>query len=272
MLDKFMHVNSKGEVFDFLEYNIIANYNNLRDFEWTVVQNNDRITSFQRKVTKKKIPFVFALNDKNPNEIKDKFFEHFEYDVVMNQPGYFVINDYRYYCYAIKSAKTEYLKSSKYLKITLETVSDKSYWKKETLHVLDFTKSENKESDSLTYSFTYPFTYRNTKTSILNNTFMNNACIIRIYGEAVNPLVKIGDNVYQVNDRISDKEYIEINTDEKTIYKYSNFGEKTNLFDKRNKNYDVFKQIQSGQNTVGVNSNFKVDIVLIEKRSEPKWS
>ena len=67
------------------------------------------------------------------------------------------------------------------------------------------------------------------------------------------------------------EEYAEIDTFKRTITKYSSNGVQSNIFNSRNKNYDTFKRIPQGSfdiTTVGVE---KVDIVLIERRGEPKW-
>lgn len=272
MLDRFTHTNSKGEVLDFVSIGILINYNQLRDYEWEVEVENNRIKGFKRGVAKKTIPFVFAVNEAQANEIKDKFYEHFDVDVLTGREGYFTINGYKYYCYVTKNVKSDYLISQRHLRINVEATSDKSYWYKEKTVTIDFNETTG-ETNALKYAFTYPFTYRGSNSvNMINENFVDSDAIIRCYGEAINPLIKIGDNVYQVNTSITANEYIEINTIEKTIYKYSNFGEKTNIFEKRNKQYDIFKQVPSGANNVSASDNFKVDIVLIEKRSEPKWS
>ena len=272
MLERFSHTNSKGETLDFVAMGVYINYNQLRDYEWEVTTENDRITGFKRGVKKKNIPFVFAVDEARANEIKDKFYEHFDVDVLTKRAGYFLINGYKYYCYVTKSVKSDYLIAERHLKINVETTSDKPYWYREKLTTIDFN-SATENADTLKYPFTYPFTYgRANSSNIINDDFIESDAIVRMYGEVINPLIKIGDNVYQVNTTIASGEYAEINTIDKTIFKYSNYGESTNIFETRNKDYNIFKPIPSGANTVSANEKFKVDIVLIEKRSEPKWS
>lgn len=272
MLDRFTHTNSKGEVLDFVSMGIYINYNQLRDYEWDVTVENNRIKGFTRGVKKNTIPFVFAVDESKANEIKNKFYEHFDIDVLTKREGFFTINGYKYHCFVTKSVKSDYLISERYLKINIETTSDKPYWQKEKTATIDFNAATG-ETTTLKYPFKYPFTYgRSNSANVINDGFYESEAIIRIYGEAINPLVKIKDNIYQVNTTITSGEYIEINTFEKEIYKYSNYGEKTNIFESRNKDYDIFKPIPSGSNVVSANDKFKVDIVLIERRSEPKWN
>ena len=74
MRDRITHTNSKGEVFDFVELGIYINYNDLRDYEWEVMTDNNRITGFKRGIATKTIPFVFAVDEKKATEIKNAFY------------------------------------------------------------------------------------------------------------------------------------------------------------------------------------------------------
>ena len=272
MLDKFIHVNSKGETLDLLALGIYANENELRNYEWTVNTSNDKIVGFKKGVVKKSVPFVFFVDKERAAEIKNKFYEHFDVDVLTARAGHFIINGYKYTCYLTKSVKSDYLTSKRQLKLTAEVTTDKPYWCKETLRTIDFSTTQTEGKNSLTYPFTYPFTYTNEKVSkIVNEDFIESDAIIRMYGAAEDPLVKINDNVYQINTSLGSTEYLEINTSEKTIVKYDNKGNATNLFHLRSKNGDSFKKVPPGALTVSANGNYRVDVVLIEKRGEPRW-
>ena len=270
MLEKFTHTNSNNETLDFTELCIYANYNDLRDFEWTVSQSNDKITGFYKGVVKKTIPFVFLVDAEKANEIKNKFYEHFEIDILTKRTGYLELNGYKYYCYVTKSVKSLYLASKGYLKLDVELVSDNSLWYKETLRTIDFSESEIE--GSLTYPFTYPFTYGGDNTStIVNEDFTESDAIIRVYGACENPVVRLNDIVYRVNASLEEGEYLEIKTKDKTLYKFDNKGVQTNIFHLRDKENSPFQKIPSGTLTVNANGKFKVDIVIIEARGEPKW-
>ena len=104
-----------------------------------------------------------------------------------------------------------------------------------------------------------------------NENFIESDAIIRIFGFCVNPLVTINDNIYQIDVSLEVGEYLEIDTEKSTIFKYTIYGDKVNCFNNRNKKYDVFKKIPSGTVNVSANGEFKVDIILYEKRGEPKW-
>jgi len=49
-------------------------------------------------------------------------------------------------------------------------------------------------------------------------------------------------------------------------------GVRTNCFDKRRKNGMTFNKAPSGSSTVQVINGGRVDITLVEQRSEPRWT
>lgn len=271
MLEKITHTNSKNETLNFTSLGIFVNSNDLRDYEWQVSSSNDKITGFKKGVVKKKLPFVFLVDRKKADEIKDQFYEHFDVDVLTQQKGYFTINGYNLYCYATKSVKSDYLVDKKLLKLTLEIQTDEPEWKKEVIKTIDFSKAQA-SGNSLTYAFSYPYSYISEKTvNVVNPDFVESDAIIRMYGASENPLVKIGTNIYQVNTSLASNEYLEIDTKNKTVLKYDGNGRSTNLFHLRNKEDNIFNKIPNGTVPVSINGEFLVDIVIIETRGEPRW-
>lgn len=270
MHEKITHTNSNNETLDFTALGILVNYNDLRDYERGIKTKNDKITGFYKGVVKKTIPFVFCVDEHEADEIKNRFYEHFEIDVLQKRKGYFEINGYKYYCFAVKSVKSNYLINKRYLRINVGIATDDSYWIKETSYTADFSSSSARTVTK--YPFTYPFTYSVPKTvNVVNDSFTDTDMIMRIYGRCTNPIINISDNTYQLYVTLNAEEYAEIDTFKKTITKYSSNGARSNIFNSRNKNYDTFRKIPQGSfdiTTVGVE---KVDIVLIERRGEPRW-
>lgn len=270
MLDKITHTNSNNETLDFTSLGIFVNYNDLRDFEWTVETKNNRITGFYKGVVKKTIPFIFYVDEKKASEIKNQFYEHFEIDIFNNEKGYFEINGYRYYCYAVKSVKSKYLIDKRLLYLSIEITTDDPCWIKKSNYIVDF--NEMTSSESTKYPYTYPFEYVSSKAiSIINKSFTESDAIIRIYGECTNPLVNISENIYQIGISLVGDEYAEIDTFNKTIIKFSSDGTRTNIFDYRDKTNDAFKKIPKGDFSISTNGKFKIDIELVERRGEPRW-
>lgn len=271
MLDRITHTNSNNETLDFTSLGIFVNYNDLRNFEWGVKSKNGKITGFRKGIVNKTIPFVFLVDQQKANEIKNQFYEHFEIDILKEEKGYFEINGYKYYCYAIKFTKSKYLIDKRLLYLDVGITTDDSDWIKETTYTADFSYSIAKTVTK--YPFTYPFTYSAPKSvNIINDFFTDSHAVIRIYGRCTNPIVNINDNTYQLYVDLNAGEYAEIDTFKSTITKYSSNGVQSNIFNSRNKSYDTFKKIPQGSFDVTATGAEKVDIVLIERRSEPKWA
>lgn len=271
MHEKITHTNSNNETLDFTALGILVNYNDLRDYEWGVKTKNDKITGFYKGVVKKTIPFVFCVDEHEADEIKNRFYEHFEIDVLQKRKGYFGINGYKYYCYAVKSVKSNYLISKRHLHINVGIATDDSYWIKETPYTVDFSSSNARTVTK--YPFTYPFIYSAPKAvNIVNDSFDDTDMIIRVYGTCTNPIVNISNNTYQLYLTLNAGEYAEIDTFKRTITKYSTNGAQSNIFDTRNKSYDTFGKMPQGSSDVTTVGVEKADIVLVERRGEPKWS
>ena len=93
-----------------------------------------------------------------------------------------------------------------------------------------------------------------------------------IYGTVENPSVTIGANTYTVNAKVGAGETLLVDSLAKTITLVNAYGQKINCFDKRSRESYIFEPIPSGMNTVSWSGNFKFELTVIEKRSEPRWT
>lgn len=95
---------------------------------------------------------------------------------------------------------------------------------------------------------------------------------VTFYGAVTNPVIYLDGNPVRVYASIANGEQLEITSNgrEKTIYKLSATGEKTNYFVYRDKTYSPFFSID--KNTTLSYGNVNFDFVTIEQRSEPSWN
>ena len=269
MHDKFKHVNSVGQVMH-IGSDVLVNYNDLRDFAWDVQSTNERITGFSKGIVKKTIPLICFQKDRNA------IFEHFEIDVLNEKAGYFEINGYRFYCFATQNKKSEYLIDDRYMQVELELTSDKPEWIKETSYLFNkLAPVSVAEGNPKKYDYTYPYKYDSNDNfiEIRNGAVGYSDVIIRMFGPSVNPFVKIGETIYQINSTIVEGEYIEINTEERSVHKVSEYGVKENLFNLRSKKRgNFFEKVPSGLLKMSTGEMTSAEVVVLEKRSEPKWN
>jgi len=271
MLDSFTYVNSDGEIIEFGKGNILIDSNSLRDYEWAYNSYYRKASGFKKNM--RKVPLVVLIYGDNANAVADNLYEVLEKDVLTNQRGKIIINGYYTYGFVQSSQKKSYLKDG-ILKLSLTMVIDSPNWIKETF--FSFRPTETEEGEWLTYTHGFPYTFKRVRRGVdtlYNDSFIEQNVKIKIYGQCVNPTVLIAGHPYQLNTTLTADEYAVIDTSEKTIYKYSVNGAKTNIFNTRSLQSYVFEKIPTGIQTIQtMPSNVNVDIMILEERGEPKWA
>ena len=274
MLEKLKYINHENEVFDFGENGIFARSNELHDYAWNVAKKNNRISDISYAVTTQKLPVVIKCTTEEEGiTARNRLLEIAEKDVLAMQYGRVVIGDYYMRCYITKSVKSDYLITKQYMVATLTLTTDLPYWIKETSYI--FAQGETEaESSGLDFPFDHPFDYHNGMANkIIKNTgFMPTNFRLIISGACVNPSVYIAGHLYQVNCTVGANQYLTIDSAGKTVTLTSNDGTVTNVFNDRNKESYIFEKVPAGQNAVSWSGNFSFEIVLLEERSEPKWT
>lgn len=95
---------------------------------------------------------------------------------------------------------------------------------------------------------------------------------IRIYGPATAPYVSVGNRTIGITADLGTREYLDIDSKNKTVTKYAENGVKVNLFNARIKgSQSIFDRIAAGDAAVLWNGTFEFDLTLYEERGEPLW-
>lgn len=219
------------------------------------------------------ITLTLKGNLEERKEQLDKICDILDYDCANNQSGKLYYGDYYINCF-ITSSSTGISSTSIYRSdIEFEIYCEKQEWIKEKFYNLVVSK-EKVTNNNKKYTYCYPFVYSNEKNtiSISNDTLIPCDFLLRVYGSCVNPFVKIGENVYLVETTLSNDEYLEINSKDKTIFAYSKYGDKRNLFAYRSKmRSNFFEKIASGSQQVNYSGDYSSELIIFEKRGEPKW-
>lgn len=124
------------------------------------------------------------------------------------------------------------------------------------------------------YNYNYGYRYGTglSAGSIINDHYAAAPAIIKIYGPASNPNIIIGGNTYNVNVILTVTDYLVIDQVTHEIYKVAENGTTTNVFNSRNKAYDIFKPIAVGENKVVYSGEYSIEITLVQQRSELLWT
>lgn len=283
MLEKITFMNHINEQLVFGGTDgLYANYSDLHDYAWSYTSENNRISSFTMGIVKKSIPIVICCSSEAQGiSLKNKLMEYAEKDVLANQHGKIIIGDYYLKCFITGSKKGKYLISDGYMTATLTVTTDYPKWVKES--TASFRTSGTVVIDGTTttatkrnfdYNFDFPFDYTSEmKNKTLNNTgFVGTNFKLIIFGAAVNPAVHIAGHTYKVNCEVQAGEHLTIDSLSKTVILTRVDGTEVNEFNHRNRASYIFKEIPSGNNAVTWDGDFGFDVVLLEERSEPKWT
>lgn len=264
---KLTYTNHYGEVIEFGTDYLYINESDLHDYEWDYTINNKKISNFNNPERKISLT-VFACGE-NRKEIANHLFETVNKDVLENELGYITVGDYRLYGYFVAKSNVRY-SSGVVIKMNMTFVAT-NQWIKTTKY--SFYPEDTAVSTSLDYPYDYPHDYmmhRNAQ-KVINDGYMPCDFEIVFYGVQETPTITINGHDYQVYESLEEGEYLVINSLDKKIYKVLADGTKENVFNKRNKDSYIFEKIAVGKATITRDTDAKLDITLIEQRSEPKW-
>ena len=148
------------------------------------------------------------------------------------------------------------------------------YWCTETTTTFRISSEESVDTTGKRFDLKYPYRYGTGYSSnkLINTHFASCPAIITIYGPVDNPSIVINSNTFNVDVTLTSSQRLVIDQVNKKIYTVNSSGEKTNVFNKRNKNYDIFQYMLPGENTVLYDGTFLMTIALVARRSELKWS
>ena len=124
------------------------------------------------------------------------------------------------------------------------------------------------------YNYNYGYRYGTglSAGNIINEHYAAAPAVIKIYGPASNPNIIIGGNTYNVNVILTATDYLVIDQVTHEIYKVAENGTRTNVFNSRNKAYDIFKPIAVGENHVVYSGEYSIEITMVQQRSELLWT
>ena len=193
-------------------------------------------------------------------------------DVLLESPGRLYIGEQFLRCYVIASDKTEWENDIELLDNDITLLTDHPYWITE--HPNYFKSSEILSTNNKRYPGRYAYRYANglTNSSITNEHYAECNFRMIIYGPCTNPAIYVGGYGYLFKIVLEEGEYLEVDSAQQTVTKYMTSGIKVNAFNNRNFADSVFRPIQTGRQEVSWNGRFDFDLILLEERSEPKWS
>lgn len=275
MLDKFYYQNNNGKRVVFGEGGLYANYNDLRDYEWSYSDDNSIISGFYKKPVEKVIPVVIVKNSIAERiSLRNEIFEIFEADVLAGKKGRIYIGGWYLNCWITSISNSSYLLHRDFTKADLTVVTDEPFWIKEELTSYSIVNTANTGGIDFPFGFKFDLQSSNvSQNTVINSQIFPAAFKLTAYGPCSNPvMIKIGGHTYQVNVSLNSGENLVIDSMNKTITKVLQDRAETSAMRYRYKKESVFEEIQPGQNELIWSGDFGFDILMYHKRSEPDWS
>lgn len=275
MLERLKYKNHLNEVIDFGKDGIFVNTNDLHDYEWTVTKKNNKIAAFSKGVSNRKLPITIICDTEGKGiAARNKLMEMVEKDVLAFSPGQIILGDYLFKCYVTKSEKKNYLATKRLMEVTLTLTSDFPFWIKEKTFSFGVSSNPGIITGEEDYPFDYPFDYLESSSSspINNSNFVASNFRLLIYGACTSPAIIIGNHTYKVNCTVNAGEYLTIDSTTKQIFITGIDGTITNVFNLRDRDSYIFEKIPVGASTVAWGGGYGFDLILLEERSEPKWT
>lgn len=274
MMDIY-YMSAKGEKLNLIEwpYRIqtgdILNYK--KSYTYSSMSHGGEILGFNSEIIEKNI--VLTVSARTMEEYYtalNRFYNIVDSDVVSLTPGKLYVNGQYLRCYIFGSEKTEWEYGCNFLDNTIFIVSGKPAWITETKK--SFIPGGD-GSTGLDYPHDYPYDYAPNVSSgsILNDNYAPADFRLTIYGPAIDPMVTIGDNIYQVYTELKAGEYLVIDSQERLVEQYDVTGGMERKFNSRNKKYEIYASIPPGAHPVLWSGGFGFDLIIYMKRSEPKW-
>lgn len=275
MLEQLKYKNHINEVFEFGKNGIFVNASDLHDYAWTATTIGNRINALSRGISTRTLPvIIICKTEEDGIKARNKLLEVVEKDVLAMQHGQIIIGNYYFKCFVTQSAKSAYLTTKRYMVLNLTLTSDYPYWVKETTTAFKTDNSGEGVGIGLDFPYDYPFDYFSTmaSTTLFNSGFVPVNFRMVIYGACSNPSIAINGHTYQVDCEVGESEHLTIDSTTKKIFLTKNDGTVVNLFNKRNKASYIFEKIPVGEASVTWTGSYGFDIILMEERSEPKWT
>lgn len=269
---------STGETLELSGKNIKAHLrtSDLYDYEWEVEARRlgleTKVIAFAKKQAEHTLAIDFIGNKQERKETANRLFEITERDIIEKKAGKLYLGDCYKECYIISGKNKGIQKRSNVVQVEMGIYAENSFWIKEKF--LSYPIFSGTENGFLEFPFDFPFEFAGQRKGIStldNDHYAETDFILTIYGPVVNPIINIGGYPYEVNTTVEENEYLVINSQKNTVKRILANGAVVNEYNNRSFENSIFRPIPPGSHNVLWSGDFGWDVILKQKRSEPKW-
>ena len=281
---EFTYINSKGMSVDFGGHSPFwVDGDIFRKYEFAYSVSGGKISRFYRNEETYEIPLSIESNGASEAiALINKLIDITRYDIKAETPGIIRIGEYQTEGYIHGLDFTSEGDDEFYgyeTGLSAIAVVENPTWYKEELVPFKPQVISAGSSEGLNYPFNYPFNYgarKNIYREFYNDDILGCPFRMLIYGRAVDPYVRIGRNLYQVNATIAQGGYLVIDSRKREIYEIQRLGNKVNhirnrLRGEKGSGQFIFEDIASGYNQVIWDNTFGFDLYLIHEVPLPPF-
>jgi len=275
------YINHRGAELDLSDWPLVLQSDSLFDYEWQYNATNTgsqggSISSFYRDVSVIEAALcVYSTSNVEFAAAMNRFFDVVETDVAATRPGRLVLPDNYYFpCYIVASHESGWRQGIRTNMKGIKIVSEYPWW---CLNV-DYSFGPNSDAAMIEYDFLdYPVDYDIDYSVFRSIKFVQNNSIepanfrMVIFGPVENPVIRIGENIYQIEIQLYANEWVTIDSRDRTIIYHHAAGYDEPAFNSRQKAVSIFNPIPTGFNVI-TEVNCFFNITIYEGRSAPIWT
>lgn len=275
MKTQIKYIASSGNEYDLTTKGIIHREATYYNWTWKAEgakrQYGMRVSSFTREAAQYEAELIFGGDPAEVRRTIQALHADFENDMRRMTPGRLVWGDYYIDCY-INGSAIENLSYWKWLSNTIQIYAPYPFWIKEEKIVL--AAAAEITGSYLDYEYDYSYDYAppalGEKLVYSESPFTSEFNLV-IYGAAVNPRIVVNGYPYILYTTIPAGAYVIIDSKQRTIMMYGANGQKTNIFDFRNKTDSIFEKLPAGNLDIVWNSSFGADLTIYREQAEPEY-
>lgn len=257
---------------------------NFHNYTWTASvtkqQYGATVNQFQREPITYAASLMFMGSYETNKELIEALHDDFDNDIQSMKPGTLTWGDYSIQTFVI--ASSTYPKDA-WTQNDVKFYCPYPFWVREkTISIYSYDPtilSTDKQYDSANSRYGYTYSYVGAQTRIVHIKENNKTpCDFRIvaYGPLTSVNVTINGGTHRVDYTVNDGDYMVIDSRRNGRYKgqaYVMSGTtKTDVFDYRDPQYELFARVPGGDITIDYSRTYGVDITFFFERSEPKWT
>ena len=282
LTDRVYYVNSRSDVFTLNgDGNVYMDINPLRSFEWEYTLSNSisglggKASGFARRPRTVDLEVRMRGGSRaQAVELFNRFHAVTEADCMAEEPGRLYVGTQYIVCYlSVTGSILSAPRLANWIVRDITALIVEPYWCTETTTIFNVSTAEEIDLTGKKFDLRYPYRYGSgyTTGSIINTHYAACPAVITIYGPVENPVAIIAGTTYNVDVQLTSSERLVIDQTTHEIYTVNANGVRTNVFNKRNKEHDIFKYIPIGASDVLYDGTFKMSVSLVQMRSELEW-